>query len=67
MSASRIRYYEARGLLPEPERVAGKRRYTADARVREVVVRLADVERPLEDVRLAPVSGLEGVQSRRVI
>ena len=27
-SASRIRYYEARGLLPEPEREAGKRRYT---------------------------------------
>ncbi|HET6871131.1 MAG TPA: MerR family transcriptional regulator [Solirubrobacteraceae bacterium] len=27
MSASRIRYYEARGLLPEPERSAGKRRY----------------------------------------
>jgi DNA-binding transcriptional MerR regulator len=26
-SASRIRYYEARGLLPEPERAAGKRRY----------------------------------------
>jgi MerR family transcriptional regulator, redox-sensitive transcriptional activator SoxR len=30
MSTSRIRYYEARGLLPEPERVAGKRRYTPD-------------------------------------
>jgi MerR family redox-sensitive transcriptional activator SoxR len=27
MSTSRIRYYEARGLLPEPERDAGKRRY----------------------------------------
>lgn len=27
MSPSRIRYYEAHGLLPEPERVAGKRRY----------------------------------------
>ena len=27
MSASRIRYYEARGLLAAPERVAGKRRY----------------------------------------
>jgi MerR family transcriptional regulator, redox-sensitive transcriptional activator SoxR len=27
MSTSRIRYYEARGLLPEPERTAGKRRY----------------------------------------
>lgn len=26
-SASRVRYYEARGLLPEPEREAGKRRY----------------------------------------
>lgn len=30
MSTSRIRYYEARGLLPEPERAAGKRRYTQD-------------------------------------
>lgn len=30
MSTSRIRYYEARGLLPEPERAAGKRRYTDD-------------------------------------
>ncbi len=39
MSASRIRYYEARGLLPEPERVAGKRRYTA-----EVVRRLAIID-----------------------
>jgi MerR family redox-sensitive transcriptional activator SoxR len=27
MTPSRIRYYEARGVLPEPERVAGKRRY----------------------------------------
>jgi MerR family mercuric resistance operon transcriptional regulator len=30
MSTSRIRYYEARGLLAEPERVAGKRRYTGE-------------------------------------
>ena len=30
MSTSWIRYYEARGLLPGPERVAGKRRYTPD-------------------------------------
>jgi DNA-binding transcriptional MerR regulator len=29
-SPSRIRYYEARGLLPEPERAAGKRRYGED-------------------------------------
>ena len=39
MSASRIRYYEARGVLPEPERVAGKRRYTP-----EVLRRLAIIE-----------------------
>jgi len=31
MTTSRIRYYEARGLLVAPERVAGKRRYTDDA------------------------------------
>lgn len=30
MSTSRIRYYEARGLLPDPERAAGKRRYGED-------------------------------------
>jgi DNA-binding transcriptional MerR regulator len=39
MSASRIRYYETRGLLPEPERAAGKRRYTP-----EVLRRLAIIE-----------------------
>jgi DNA-binding transcriptional MerR regulator len=39
MSASRIRYYETRGVLPEPERVAGKRRYTE-----EVLRRLAIVD-----------------------
>ena len=30
MSPSRIRYYEARGLLAEPDRVAGRRRYSED-------------------------------------
>jgi MerR family redox-sensitive transcriptional activator SoxR len=39
MSASRIRYYEARRLLPEPERAAGKRRYG-----QEVVRRLAIID-----------------------
>lgn len=28
VSASAIRFYERRGLLPEPERVGGRRRYT---------------------------------------
>ena len=39
MSASRIRFYEARGLLPEPERAAGKRRYGE-----EVIRRLAIID-----------------------
>jgi MerR family redox-sensitive transcriptional activator SoxR len=30
MSVSRIRFYEARGVLAEPERQAGKRRYPSD-------------------------------------
>ncbi len=39
MSASRIRFYETRGVLPEPERVAGKRRYNP-----AVLRRLAIIE-----------------------
>ena len=39
MSASRIRFYEARGLVPEPERAGGKRRYGE-----EVLRRLAIID-----------------------
>ena len=39
MSASRIRYYESRGLLPAPERISGKRRYAP-----EVLRRLAIID-----------------------
>jgi MerR family transcriptional regulator, redox-sensitive transcriptional activator SoxR len=39
MTASRIRYYEARGVLPEPERLAGRRRYSP-----EVLRRLAIID-----------------------
>jgi MerR family redox-sensitive transcriptional activator SoxR len=38
MSTSRIRYYESRGLLPEPERVAGRRRYTDDVLRRLTII-----------------------------
>ncbi len=38
MSASRIRYYERRGVLPKPERAAGKRRYTKDVLRRLAIV-----------------------------
>ncbi|HUB04897.1 MAG TPA: MerR family transcriptional regulator [Solirubrobacteraceae bacterium] len=38
MTASRIRYYEARGLLTPPERVSGKRRYGSDVLRRLAII-----------------------------
>lgn len=52
MSTSRIRYYEARGLLPQPERVAGKRRYTGDVYRRLAIIDAAQrVGFTLEEIR----------------
>src|ERR1700740_2883091 len=52
MSSSRIRFYEARGLLPEPERMAGKRRYTDDVFRRLAIIDAAQrVGFTLEEVR----------------
>lgn len=41
MSISAIRFYERRGLLPEPERVGGQRRYGEDAVHRLGIVAVA--------------------------
>jgi redox-sensitive transcriptional activator SoxR len=52
MSASRIRFYEARGLLPEPERAAGKRRYGEEAIRRLAIIDAAQrVGFTLEEIR----------------
>ncbi len=52
MSTSRIRYYEARGLLPAPERVAGKRRYTETVFRRLAIIDAAQrVGFTLEEIR----------------
>jgi DNA-binding transcriptional MerR regulator len=52
MSTSRIRYYEARGLLPEPERTAGKRRYGDDVFRRLAIIDAAQrVGFTLEEIR----------------
>jgi DNA-binding transcriptional MerR regulator len=52
MSTSRIRYYEARGLLPEPERTAGKRRYTDEVFRRLAIIDAAQrVGFTLEEIR----------------
>lgn len=41
LSASSIRYYETRGLLPAPHRAGGQRRYSADALDRVLLIRFA--------------------------
>jgi DNA-binding transcriptional MerR regulator len=52
MSASRIRFYEARGLLPEPERASGKRRYGEDVLRRLAIIDAAQrVGFTLEEIR----------------
>ena len=52
MSTSRIRYYEARGLLPEPERAAGQRRYREDVLRRLAIIDAAQrVGFNLEEIR----------------
>ena len=52
MSTSRIRYYEARGLLPVPERTAGKRRYDEEVFRRLAIIDAAQrVGFTLEEIR----------------
>jgi MerR family transcriptional regulator, redox-sensitive transcriptional activator SoxR len=52
MSTSRIRFYEARGLLPEPERVGGKRRYGEEVLRRLAIIDAAQrVGFTLEEIR----------------
>ena len=41
IATSAIRYYEDAGVLPEPERVNGRRRYSRDVLKRLAVVRMA--------------------------
>ena len=41
MRASRIRFYERRGILPEPERISGMRRYSPDVVRRLAIIDLA--------------------------
>lgn len=76
VTRSAIRFYERRGLLPEPERVGGQRRY-ADATVRRLrVIRIAKrVGLSLEEIgallaagdRGAPAhEGLRALASRKL-
>jgi DNA-binding transcriptional MerR regulator len=52
MNTSRIRYYETRGLLPVPERTAGKRVYTEEVFRRLAIIDAAQrVGFTLEEIR----------------
>ena len=52
MTTSRIRYYETRGLLPEPKRAAGKRRYGEGVSRRLAIIDAAQrVGFTLEEIR----------------
>jgi len=52
MRTSRIRYYEAHGVLPAPERVSGMRRYTPDVLRRLAIIDVAQrVGFTLEEIR----------------
>jgi len=52
MRASRIRYYERRGVLPDPERVSGMRRYSPDVVRRLAIIDLAQyVGFTLDEIR----------------
>jgi MerR family redox-sensitive transcriptional activator SoxR len=65
MSASRIRYYEAVGLLPEPNRAAGKRLYTDDILRRLAIIDAAQqVGFTLEQIRDLLGSGAQNAPER---
>jgi len=52
VSVSCIRYYESIGLLPVPERVSGKRRYSADVLRRLTIITAAQrIGFTLEEIR----------------
>jgi MerR family redox-sensitive transcriptional activator SoxR len=52
LRASAIRYYEAAGILPEPDRVSGKRRYNADTIDRLILIRFCSrLGMQLADIR----------------
>lgn len=52
MRASRIRYYEAHDILPQPERVSGTRRYTPDTVRRLAIIDISQrVGFTLDEIR----------------
>jgi MerR family transcriptional regulator, redox-sensitive transcriptional activator SoxR len=69
MNASRIRFYETCGVLPQPERLAGRRRYLPDVLRRLAIIDAAQrMGFTLDDIRelLGPREGLAHERLRRL-
>jgi DNA-binding transcriptional MerR regulator len=65
INASAIRYYERRGLLPEPERVAGQRRYAlAAVRRLEIIAAAKRGGLTLDEIGVLLTSDEEGERGR---
>ena len=67
MRSSALRYYESIGLLPEPERISGRRRYPAEMlRTLSIIVAAQRAGLSLADIRelLAASDGNGGVSER---
>jgi DNA-binding transcriptional MerR regulator len=65
VKASTLRYYESRGVLPEPERVAGRRRYAVDVLRRLDMVAVAQrAGCSLEEIRDLLDGGAEPAAER---
>src|SRR5262245_31682256 len=61
LRSSAIRYYESIGLIPEPRRVSGQRRYGADVLMHLAVVRMAqEAGFTIEEVRTLVAGFPEG-------
>jgi MerR family transcriptional regulator, redox-sensitive transcriptional activator SoxR len=65
---SAIRYYESIGLLPEPERISGRRRYPAEiVRTLSIIGAAQRAGLTLDDIReLLGSSGANGAVSERL-
>lgn len=61
LRTSAIRYYESAGLLPEPRRVSGQRRYDAEVLTRLAIIRMAqEAGFTIEEIRTLVAGFPEG-------
>ncbi len=60
VAASALRYYEKEGLIPEPHRVGGKRRYSEDVLARVALIQIAqDAGFSLREIKVL-LTGVKG-------